>query len=89
MDLPGFENDPPIEYSPLGREVTQEGVTVRVLIYRVRSVEMRWTLEVEDLLGGSTCWDETFASAQEAFDVFHQHVKVEGIRSFTESATRH
>ena len=89
MDLPGFEDDPPIEHSPLGREVTRSGVTVRVLIYRVPSIDMRWTLEVEDHLGGSTCWEDTFATAQEAYDVFEQHVRLEGIRSFTETATRH
>ena len=89
MDVPGFENDPPIDYSPLGREVTREGVTVRVLIYRVPSEDLRWTLEVEDHLGGSACWEHTIATAQEAFDVFQQHVKLEGIRSFTAPATRH
>ena len=88
MDLPGFEDLPEIEYSPLGRQVTRAGVTVRVLIYRVPSEDLRWTLEIEDRLGGSTCWDSTFATAQEAYDVFEQHVKLEGIRSFTESAAK-
>ncbi len=87
--MPGFEDDPPIEYSPLGREVTREGVTVRVLIYRVPSMDMRWTLEVENHLGGSTCWENTFATAQEANDVFEHYLKLEGIRSFTEPAMRH
>jgi hypothetical protein len=89
MALPGFENDPPIEYSPLGREVTRSGVTVRVLVYRVPSEDLRWTLEVEDHLGGSTCWENTFATAQEAYDVFEHHVKLAGIQSFTEPVTRH
>ena len=88
MDVPGFQNDPPIEHSPLGREVTRSGVTVQVLIYRVPSIDMRWTLEVEDHLGGSTCWEETFATAQEANDVFEQYVRLEGMRSFSESTAR-
>ena len=88
MGLPGFEDLPPIEYSPLGREVTRSGVTVRVLIYRVPSIDMRWTLEVEDHSGGSTCREKTFTTAQEANDVFEQHVRLEGMRSFSESTTR-
>jgi hypothetical protein len=31
------ENDPEIEYSPLCEEVTQDGLTVRVQIYRLKT----------------------------------------------------
>lgn len=89
MGLPDSERDPPIEHSPFAGWVTCDDVSVRLLIYRVPSIDMRWTLEVEDPYGGLTTWDETFATAQEASDVFEQHLRDEGIRSFVKVGTKH
>lgn len=89
LDLPDSENGQPVEHSSAGGWATSEGITVHVLIYRVPSVDLRWTLEIKDFEGGSTIWDETFDTAEDAFAAFVQTVKDEGIRWFTAPATRH
>lgn len=60
-------DDAPLVFSPLGCKVAHEGVTVQVLIYR-GPTDSGWLLEVEDHLGGSTVWDEQFATDQAALD---------------------
>jgi hypothetical protein len=48
------ENDPEIEYSPLCEEVTRDGLTVRVQIYRLKTGNDGWSLEVIDHENAST-----------------------------------
>ena len=52
------EDDPEIEYSPLCEEVTREGLTVRVQVYRLKNGDSGWSLEVIDQEGSSTVWDD-------------------------------
>jgi uncharacterized protein len=78
-------DDAPIEHSPLERDVTREGATVRVFIYRGRE-DPGWLLEIEDELGGSTVWQDPFDSDQEALDEALQTIEKDGIHSFTEQA---
>ena len=67
-------------YSPLQQHYTVDGKTVEVCIYRMS--DSGWTLEVVDQCGNSTVWDDEFSTDTEAFDVFLQELKEEGIEAF-------
>jgi hypothetical protein len=82
------ENDQEIEYSPLCEEVTRDGLTVRVQIYRLKNGDSGWSLEVIDQEGASTVWDDLFATDHEAFAEFSQTLETEGIQSFLTDRTR-
>ena len=82
------EDDPEIEYSPLCEEVTRDGLTVRVQIYRLKNGDSGWSLEVIDQEGASTVWEDLFATDQEAFAEFSQTLETEGIQSFLTDRTR-
>lgn len=75
--------DEVIEHSPLERVITQDGETVSVFIYRGRA-DPGWLLEIEDELGGSTCWEDPFDTDQAALDEALQTIAEEGIHSFAE-----
>lgn len=77
-----IDEDPEIEESPLGGIVTREGMTVRVEIYRLVEGDESWTLEVIDHEGGSTVWDDRFATDKEAYAEFCRTLETDGIRSF-------
>lgn len=66
-------------YSPLQQKYTAEGKTVEVCIYRMP--DTGWTLEVVDQYNNSTVWDGEFNTDQEAFDLFLEEVKAEGIEA--------
>jgi hypothetical protein len=68
--------------SPLECTVTRDGVGVRICIYR-GAREEGWLLEVEDAQGGSTVWEDRFASDQAALDEAMQTIELEGIQSFS------
>ena len=78
------EDDPQIAYSPLCGEITRDGVTVRVQIYRLAEGEEGWSLEVIDHEGASTVWDDLFVTDKEAYAEFYRTLEREGIRSFAE-----
>ena len=81
-----------LEDSPLSGELTRDGVTVTVAIYRIRDAGEGWSLEVVDHEGASTVWDETFLTDQDAYQEFCRAVEAEGIRTFldaTPSEQRH
>ena len=82
------EDDPEIEYSPLCEEVTRDGLTVRVQIYRLKNGDSGWSLEVIDQEGASTVWEDLFATDQGAFAEFSQTLETEGIQSFLTDRTR-
>jgi hypothetical protein len=52
------------------------GFTVRVEICR------RWRLELVYHDGGSTVWDDLFATDKDAYAEFYRTLEAEGIRSF-------
>lgn len=77
------DDNPEIEYSTLCGYVTEEGITVRVVICRLKGAdEEGWALEVIDAQGTSTAWDETFPTEREAYREFYDTLNREGIRSF-------
>ena len=67
--------------SPLSRKITRDGVTVEVLIYRGEQ-EPNWILEVVDHEGGSTVWEDTFGTEQDALNEVFQTIASEGIGCF-------
>jgi hypothetical protein len=71
------END--LIYSPLQQSYTSEGKTVEVCIYRMP--DTGWTLEVVDQCNNSTVWDGEFNTDQEAFDLFLEEIREEGIEA--------
>ena len=74
-----------IEFSPLCQNVTRDGTTVRVSIYRIRDVEQRWTLEVVDRNNASAVWDELFDTEDDAILAFGAALDATGIGGLTES----
>ena len=78
-----MRDDHELDYSPLSKKVTRDGVTVEVLIYRDPD-EGGWVLEVVDHEGASTVWEGTFETDQEAWREVMRTIEEEGIRSFLE-----
>jgi uncharacterized protein YecA (UPF0149 family) len=70
-----------LEHSRFERDITRDDATVRICIYRGQD-DPGWILEIEDELGGSTCWDDLFDSDQAALDEALRTIDEEGIRSF-------
>lgn len=79
-------NDDDIEliHSPLERTHSADGHTLRIHIYR--SPESHWTLEVEDELGTSTVWDESFDTDTAALQAALAALEIEGVHDFVTSA---
>ena len=78
------DDHPEIEYSPLCCEVTRDGITVQVRIYRIAHDDDEWSLEVVDAENASTVWTETFKTDQDAYDEFQLTLKAEGMASLLE-----
>jgi hypothetical protein len=78
------DSDPDLECSPLCGDVTRNGITVRVEIYRLAGSNEGWSLEVVDQKGGSTVWSELFAKDTDAYEEFYRTLETEGIRSFAD-----
>ena len=74
--------DPEVEFSPLCQFVTSEGITVRVVIFRVSELDSRWSLEVVDQSDASTVWDDLFDTDDEAFEAA---LEVVGIHRLSET----
>jgi hypothetical protein len=68
-------------HSPLSRDFTQDGMTVKVHIYRGEDDD-GWLLEVVDHENGSTVWDETFSTDAAALEEFLSTVAKDGIAAF-------
>ena len=79
------DDDVELENSPLSGELTRDGVTVRIEIYRIRDSGEGWSLEVVDHEGTSTVWDETFPTDQDAHREFCRTLEAEGIRTLLEA----
>jgi hypothetical protein len=59
-----------------------DGVGHRVQIYRLKTGNNGWSLEVVDHENASTVWDDLFATDHEAFAKFSRTLEDEGIQSF-------
>lgn len=80
------DRDPNLVTSSLSREVSRDGVAVRVEIYRLED-RPGWSLEVVNDRGTSTVWDELFETDDAANAAFHEAVVAEGMTAFLDSAT--
>ena len=76
-----MQEDRKIITSRLSGPVTQNGISVDVLIYRLEDSD-EWALEVVDAEGTSTVWDDLFSSAEEAHAEFMRTLEDEGISCF-------
>lgn len=74
----GMTDFPDIIRSPLSQAFTADGLTVQVEIYRVDGTD-GWTLELVDEEGGSTVWQDSFATDTEAFAEFTDGVEQLGL----------
>lgn len=74
------EDEPELIMSRHCQTVSQDGHEVRVDIYR--SANTDWTLEVQDEAGGSTVWDDLFATDDLAIKEFQDTLAQEGIEVF-------
>jgi hypothetical protein len=77
-----IDDDIEIEHSPLSGDVTRDGVTLRVDIYRIKGSNDGWSLEVVDETGGSTVWTETFEMPSDAYHEFYKTLETEGPSAF-------
>ena len=66
---------------PLSQKITRNGVTVDVHIFRGDNDPV-WILEVVDQEGGSTVWEDTFETEQDALNEVFQTIASEGIACF-------
>jgi hypothetical protein len=76
-----MEDECKIITSPLSRKFTRDGITIEILIYRTDD-DPAWQLEVVDPDGGSTVWEDLFATEQDALNEAFQTIASEGIASF-------
>lgn len=80
------ERDPNLVTSSLSQSFSRDGVTVEIHIYKLED-EAEWTLEVVNVRGTSTVWDDGFASDDAAYATFLTAVKDEGMTIFLDQAT--
>jgi len=67
--------------SPLSQKISRDGMTLDIQIYRGENDPV-WILEVIDQEGGSTVWEETFQTEQDALNEVFQTIASEGIGCF-------
>lgn len=90
MNQPANEDDPEIEMSPLSGTISRDGLTVEVQICRLAKSSEGWSLEVVDPDGGSTVWQDLFATDHDAYREFFETMADEGIQSFVKAPqTKH
>lgn len=80
------DRDPNLITSSLSRDVSRDGVTVRVEIYRLED-RPGWALEVINDKGTSIVWDELFDTDDAADSAFRETMAAEGVTTFLDSAT--
>jgi len=68
------------------RKVTVDGKTILVKVYGDGAGY--WLLEIEDEHLNSTCWDDPFDTADEAFDAAAKAIQEEGIEAFIGEASK-
>ncbi|WP_108462254.1 hypothetical protein [Devosia naphthalenivorans] len=79
---PTETENPEIEYSVHSGPHSHNGVEVEVSIFRLAGTNDEWTLEVENRLGGSTIWEDTFPSDGAAYSEFIATLAKDGIEQF-------
>ena len=79
------EREPNLVTSGLSRDVTRDGITVEVCIYRLETTQ-GWSLEVVNSAGTSIVWDDLFPSDDAANEEFLRTVAEEGMTAFLDSA---
>lgn len=72
------DNEPNVITSPLSREITGEGISVKVEIYRLEGTA-DWVLELIDADWNSMVWEETFPTDQDAWDYLQAAIEREGL----------
>jgi hypothetical protein len=77
-------NHPTVTYSDLCGTLTVDGITVDVQIYRLGQ-DAQWVLEVVNIAGSSTVWDDPFETDRDALSAFEQVVIEEGIETFLDN----
>jgi len=77
-------SDPEIIMSPLCQEISKDGTSVQVDIFRCEN-EAGWILEVIDEENASTVWDQPFDTDQEALDTVIKVIEEDGIKSFLDA----
>ena len=78
-------SDPKIIRSALSRTIREDGIEIRIDIYRLETTD--WSLEVVDRTGASTVWDFLFPTDQAALDEALKTIHDEGIRTFLSGKT--
>ena len=79
------EHEPNLITSSLTRNVTQDGITVELCIYRLET-KAEWVLEVVNSAGTSIVWDYQFPSDEAANEEFLRTVAKEGMDTFLDDA---
>lgn len=72
-----MEDEFELERSPLCQELTVDGHTLEVEIYRGGG--SGWILEVIDIHGTSTVWEDQFKTDEEALQELKRAIREEGI----------
>ena len=75
-------SDPNIIHSGLGGDIQIEGQAFTVQIYALEN-DPNWILEVVDLDGTSTVWEDPFPSDKAAHEALLAVIETEGIGAFT------
>lgn len=75
------DREPNIITSPLSCAITRDDISVEVHIYRLEH-ETQWALEVVNIHGTSSVWDDSFDTDEEAFAAFEQAVEEDGMETF-------
>lgn len=78
---------PKLIRSDLSQTIWDDNTQVQVEIYRLEQ-DKDWTLEVVDKEDGSTVWDETFPTENEALEAVREVIKNEGIGTFVQGKTQ-
>jgi len=79
-------DDPKIIQSALSRTIQEDGIELRIDIYRLETTD--WSLEMIDERGTSTVWDDLFPTDQAALDEALKAIHEEGIRNFLSDEER-
>lgn len=74
-----MSDEPELIMSPLCQTLNIEGHSLQIEIYRGGT--SKWILEVVDVSGTSTVWDEQFETDQLAFEELSRTIREEGVRS--------
>ncbi len=75
------KREPNLVTSSLSRNVTQDGITVEICIYRLET-KTEWSLKVVNSAGTPIVWTYQFSSDEAANEEFLRTVAEEGMTTF-------